>query len=120
MQDLGFTRSSPGEATPVENKKPEIQYPSLLLEDANVDKVTGGDLKVGDECEGEFRLRVKSIADDNMGKRIGFDVLKIDNFQPVDAGEDEGSEDSPDAENATEDAAPADGDKTMPKALRYS
>jgi hypothetical protein len=111
MADLGQVPEPMGETSlPEQDKTP--RYPSLTLADDNVDKVTGGDLKVGDECVGEFRLRVNSISDDSSGgKRISFDVLSIDEFEPEGAAGDEGDD------SATGDSAKP---KTTPKALRYS
>src|SRR6266851_9851766 len=113
MPDLGQVPEPMGEmSSPEQDKTP--RYPSLTLEDENVDKVTGGDLKVGDECEGSFRLRVKSISDDDMGKRISFDVLSIDEFEP------EESADEGDAGDESGDSGDSEKPKKTPKALRYS
>lgn len=111
MPDLGYTREPMGDTAPEQDKVPEKRYPSISLEDANVEKVTGGDCKVDDLYYATVKLRVNSISDDDMGKRIGFDVLEMDEFEPADGGEDDAGEE--------EEAPPKNGKKT-PKALRYS
>ncbi len=110
--DLGYKPEPPPE--PSDKPKPtETRYPSLKLEDASVDALKGEhQCAVGDEYIADgVRLRVKEVSDTEYGKRLSFDVMSIDDFEP---SEDEGEGD---------DSMTGDSEKPVgktPKALRYS
>jgi hypothetical protein len=114
--DLGY-KPEPVEPPATEGpSEPETRYPSLSLEDGSVDLLKGEhQCAVGDEYVADgVRLRVKEVSDTEYGKKLSFDVLSVDDFEPADGGEDDAVETD---DSMTADAEPA---KKTPKALRYS
>ena len=109
MADLGYENKPLGES--VDDTTPETTYPSLDLRDENVDKVKEShECKVGDIYNANVRLRVKSVSDDDMGQRLGFDVLELNEFRPE---EGEYEEEEPVVEEEEET-------KKAPRALTYA
>lgn len=114
--DLGYT-PEPVESPMTEGskKKPETQYPTLTVRDGSVDALVGDhQCKVGDVYIADgVRLRAKSVSDDEMGKRLEFDVLSADEFEPEEseAGE---------QETDTDTEGDMGNGKKAPKALRYA
>jgi len=109
--DLGYKPEPPEEPVPTSEKTPETRYPSLNLENGSVDALKGDhQCAVGDEYYADgVRLRVKSVEDSEYGKRLSFDVLSIDDFEPTEA------------EPGEEDEPPDSGKKSKSsKALRYA
>lgn len=110
MADLGMENKLLAES--VEESAPETTYPSLDLRDENVDKVKGDhECTVGDEYTATVRLRVKAISNDDMGQRLSFDVLELNDFEPEEGGEYE--------EEETEEETEEEPKKT-PRALQYA
>lgn len=114
--DLGYKPEPP--EPPAKTSGPseiETRYPSMQLEDDSVDKLKGDhQCCVGDDYIADgVHLRVKEVSDTEYGKRLSFDVLAIDDFEPADGGDDAGESD----DSMTGDSAKP---KKAPKALRYS
>lgn len=82
--DLGKKTKSPGAIapTPESEKEPKVTFPGLNFSDDTADKFFKevGDVKIGEEYAGTVRLRVTSLTDDEYGKRIGFDVMELDDI----------------------------------------
>lgn len=119
MPDLGY-KPEPVEPPATEGpSKPETRYPSLSLSDGSVDLLKGEhQCAVGDEYIADgVRLRVKEVSDTEYGKKLSFDVLSVEDFEPADGGDD-----GEDNAGETDDSMTADAEppRKMPKALRYS
>ena len=116
--DLGYTPEPP-EAMPTvaeKPKKPETRYPSFDLQDGSVDALKGEhQCAVGDEYYADgVRLRVKSVEDSEYGKRLSFEVLSVEDFEPAEGAS---KTDEADESMTGDSEKPA---KKTPKALRYS
>ncbi len=110
--DLGYKPEPTEPPQPTTSSERETRYPSLSLQDDSVDKLKGEhQCAVGDEYYADgVRLRVKAVSDDTYGKRLEFDVLSIDDFEPAEESD----------EDETDDSMTGDSKKKVPKALRYS
>lgn len=114
--DLGSKPESMGAETSAP-EPPKIQYPSFTLRDEKVDELkaeTGHDCAVDDIYHAEVTLRVSAVSNDDLGKRIEFEVQELNDVEPEGAADDEGAE--PDDSMAGDSTSPS---KKTPKALRY-
>lgn len=97
------------------SEPPKTQYPSFILRDEKVDELkaeTGHECAVDDYYTAEVRLRVSAVSNGDMGKRLEFEVVEMDDLTP------EGGDADETDESATGDSEPPG--KKPPKALRYS
>lgn len=112
--DLGYKPEAPPEPSETSTSDQETRYPSLDLHDDSVDKLKGDhQCAVGDEYYADgVRLRVKEVSDTEYGKRLSFDVMSIDEFEPAESAPGEEKESDEPADK------PAKNGKKLPKAIR--
>jgi hypothetical protein len=103
--DLGRKMKSPGTvpASPVDAEEPKITYPGFCLSDKVAEEFTKEqEPKLGDEYAATVLLRVTSLASDEYGQRVQFDIKELDDVAEESADSDEKSSDESDDSDEAE------------------